>query len=143
MTTKTAVSYAGDKIRFGDRYLQLFFKEKQLPIVWWNLRAKDGTPHTISNQTVLEFLAQAPSSEKKGVGNMIRRIDFANGDVNDYLKHLAGAIINGPMAPRVAGSLKGPGVPDGTGPYGETSDCQLADEEESDDPLDRLVRLAH
>jgi len=103
VTGKTAASYAGEGLKFRDRYLDLFFREKDLPIVWWNLTARDGTGHTISNQTVLEFLAQAPSREKKGVGNMLRRIDFANGDVNDYLKHLAGAIINGPMAPKLAG----------------------------------------
>jgi predicted double-glycine peptidase len=108
---KTALSWAGQGLNFRDRYLQMFFKEKNLPIVWWNLRSKAGETHTISNQTVLEFLAQAPNREKKGVGDMIRKIDFHNGDVNDYLKHLAGAIINNPgVMDRLASKQAAPAI---------------------------------
>ncbi len=88
---------AGSRVKFNDRYLDTFFDEKGLPTVTWNLKAQDGTSHTISNEIVLEHIAIAPKREKKAIGDMIRKIDFANGDVNDYLKHLAGAIINQPQ----------------------------------------------
>ena len=94
---KTAApSYAGDNIPWRNRFFKVFFEEKGLPIVHWTLRDNQGTPHQISNQSVLEFVHVAPPGEQRGIENMIRRIDFANGDVNDYLKHLAGALINHP-----------------------------------------------
>ena len=95
-TTKAALSYAGDRIRWRNRFFSMFFQEKQLPIVHWSLRDKEGTPHEISNQVVLEFIAVAPPREQKGIEDMIRKLDFANRDVNGYLKHLAGALINNP-----------------------------------------------
>ncbi len=76
-------------------YLTTFFAEKKLPYVSWELVDNAGVPHLIDSDVVLEAMEQAPQSEQKAIGNMIRRIDFANGDVNDYLKHLAGALING------------------------------------------------
>ena len=75
-------------------YLKTFFKEKDLPEVTWELEDNDGVTHIISNSVVLEAMEQAPDSELHSIENIIRRIDFANGDVNDFLKHLAGALIN-------------------------------------------------
>ena len=92
-----APSFAGDGIRWRKNFFKMFFPEKRLRIVWWDLKDKEGTPHHISNQSVLEFINIAPSGEQAGIEKMIRRIDFANGDVNDYLKHLAGALINNPQ----------------------------------------------
>ncbi len=70
------------------RYLKLFFKEKQLPSVTWDLQV-DGVAHTISNESVIEAILAAPKSEQKAIGDVIRRLDFLNKDVNAYLKHLA------------------------------------------------------
>ena len=77
-------------------YLRTFFEEKKLPEVDWELSAKDGTKHFISNAVVIEAIGKAPLHEQRAISNVIRRIDFNNGNVNDYLKHLAGALINGP-----------------------------------------------
>lgn len=77
------------------RYLETFFKEKQLPYVAWELVANDGVTHHIDNEVVIEHLKVAPVAEQEAVADTIRKIDFRNGDVNDYLKHLAGALING------------------------------------------------
>lgn len=41
---------------------------------------------------LVEAINAAPVNEKKGIRNMIVRIDFRNGDVMHYFKHLAGAI---------------------------------------------------
>lgn len=75
-------------------YLKLFFEEKDLPEVLWELTSKDGEIHSISNTVVIEHLAITSKEEQRAVANVIRKIDHANGDVNDYLKHLATAIIN-------------------------------------------------
>ncbi len=92
-----APSFAGDGIRWRKNFFKMFFPEKRLRIVWWDLKDKEGTPHHISNQSVLEFINIAPSSEQRGIEKMLRRLDIANADVNGYLKHLAGALINNPQ----------------------------------------------
>lgn len=76
------------------KYLETFFAEKNLPEVFWDLKDNDGVSHHISSTVVLEAIEQAPQSEQNGIVDVIRRIDFENGDVNLYLKHLAGALIN-------------------------------------------------
>jgi len=77
------------------KYLETFFAEKDLPIAIWELTDNDGAAHWIDSAVVLEHIAIAPVAEQEAIANVIRRIDFDNGDVNDYLKHLAGALING------------------------------------------------
>ncbi len=77
------------------RYLKTFFAEKQLPFQQWELMATDGCAHVISNEVVIETILNSCSTkEQKKIANVIRRIDYANGDVNDFLKHLAGGLIN-------------------------------------------------
>ncbi len=77
------------------KYLKTFFEEKQLPDVSWELTADDGTAHFIGSDVVLEHIALASADEQNKIAKVIRVIDFDNGDVNLYLKHLAGALING------------------------------------------------
>ncbi len=76
-------------------YLKTFFAEKDLPEVDWELKDDEGVTHHISSAVVLEAIEKAPQNEQNYIADMIRKIDFNNGDVNDYLKHLAGALING------------------------------------------------
>ncbi len=76
-------------------YLRTFFAEKNLPFAQWDLTADNGAFHIISNEVVIEtILTGTPKHEQKQIANVIRRIDFLNGNVNDFLKHLAGALIN-------------------------------------------------
>jgi len=88
-----------EKIKFmtknkDAKYLHTFFEEKKLPSVSWELQDNEGTTHFIDSDFVDEAIFNAPQHEQKGIGDMIRKIDFANGDVNDYLKHLAQALVN-------------------------------------------------
>ena len=41
---------------------------------------------------VIEAMKNAPFSEQKAIKNMIVKIDFVNGDVVDFFRHLAQAI---------------------------------------------------
>lgn len=75
-------------------YLKTFFAEKNLPLVNWEIEDNTGTTHFISNEVVIEHIAIAPVAEQQNIANVIRKIDFANGDVNHFLNHLAGALIN-------------------------------------------------
>jgi len=75
-------------------YLETFFEEKDLDEETWELTDKTGMFHIIGTAVVLEHIGIAPTHEQEAIANVIRRIDFANGNVNDFLKHLAGALIN-------------------------------------------------
>lgn len=76
------------------KYLKTFFDEKNLPLANWELEDQDGVTHWISNEVVIEYIHAAPRQEQVKIANMIRKIDFMNGDVNHFLRHLAGALIN-------------------------------------------------
>ncbi len=80
------------------QYLKTFFTEKNLPLANWELQAENGTVHLISNEVVIESILAAGRDEQTQIANVIRKIDFQNGDVNHFLKHLAGALINGVAA---------------------------------------------
>ena len=73
-------------------YLRTFFAEKDLPEMLFEVTAPGGTVNTISNVCVIEHIATAPRHEQEKIGNVIRKIDFANGNVNHFLEHLAGAL---------------------------------------------------
>jgi len=73
--------------------LDVFFQEKNLPEVTWELKDNQGTTHIITNHVVIEFLLNNPSMGEQAKPTL-RKIDFLNGDVNDFLKHIAGFMIN-------------------------------------------------
>ncbi len=74
-------------------YLQTFFAEKNLPEISWELFDTEGTWHWISNEVVIEAIHGTQGAERKAIEGMIRKLDFHNADVNDYLKHLAQGLI--------------------------------------------------
>ena len=76
------------------KYLKTFFDEKNLPLQNWELVDQDGVTHWISNEVVIEHIFATTRQEQTQIANMIRKIDFMNGDVNHFLRHLAGALIN-------------------------------------------------
>jgi hypothetical protein len=76
------------------KYLRDFFSEKEIPEVTWDLEDKGGTPHHMPNTVVVEHITKCSPNEALQIGDVLRQIDFANGDVNHFFKHLAGAIIN-------------------------------------------------
>lgn len=73
-----------------------------------------GGTHMMPVGVVLEHMLIAPKHEQDAIKDMIVKIDFKNGDVLDYFKHLAGAIAGEPehadtelataMRARVAGA---------------------------------------
>ena len=75
-------------------WLKTFFEEKALEYVDWELESNNGEMNFISNEVVIEHIMIAPEHEKRSIQSVLRKIDFVNGNVNDFLKHLAGALIN-------------------------------------------------
>lgn len=55
-----------------------------------------GGLHQMPVEVVLEHMLIAPKSEQDAIKNMIVKIDFRNGDVVDYFRHLATAIAGEP-----------------------------------------------
>ncbi len=76
------------------RYLETFFAEKDLPLVQWEITGDDGAWNLISNEVVIETILTAARFEQEQIARMLRRLDFANADVNHFLRHLAGALVN-------------------------------------------------
>jgi hypothetical protein len=73
------------------KYIQDFFDEKVIPETTFEVEGPSGI-NFIPNTVVIEHIKSAPASEQKQIGNILRKIDFMNGNVNHFLEHLAGAI---------------------------------------------------
>jgi hypothetical protein len=76
------------------KYLRDFFAEKNIAEVQWSLTSNDGTAHIIGNVVVVEHIATCSTDEATRIGAVLRKIDFANGNVNHFFQHLAVALIN-------------------------------------------------
>ena len=74
-----------------EKYLETFFEEKDIPETTFVVDGPSG-PNHIPNEVVIENIMIAPDHEQKKIADTLRKIDFYNGDVNDFLKHLAGAL---------------------------------------------------
>lgn len=75
------------------QFLERFFEEKEIPFKEWELQDGDGRTHIINNKIVVSLVLGAPTAEQEKIGTILSKIDFLNGDVNHYLKHLAQAYI--------------------------------------------------
>ena len=73
-------------------YLHTFFSEKKIPNTLLEVAAPNGTPNLIDSDMVIEMILSAPKAEQDAIARNIRIIDFVNGDVLDYIRHLAKAI---------------------------------------------------
>ena len=74
------------------KYLQDFFAEKDIPEVTFEVEGPEWGTNFIPNTVVAEHIAQTSGDEAKKIADVLRQIDFANGDVNHFFKHLAGAL---------------------------------------------------
>ena len=77
-----------------NKWFETFLEEKDLPYESWELVNKDGETHFIDTEVIIETIKNCNNKEQTGIKNMLIKIDFANGNVNDYFKHLAHALIN-------------------------------------------------
>ena len=73
-------------------YFARFFEEKNLPCKTWEIE-HDGTVHFINSDVVIEAIKGTTGSEASKIATILRKIDFANGDVYHFLRHLAEALV--------------------------------------------------
>lgn len=74
-------------------YLKNFFNEKLISYQLFEIMDQDGLTHFIDTDVVIEAILNASVKEQLSISNTIRRIDFINGNVNEYLKFLAGCLV--------------------------------------------------
>lgn len=75
------------------KYLRDFFAEKDIEAKTFEKEGKDGTPHFIPNEVVVEHMTKVSAEEAAALAGILRQIDFHNGDVNHFLEHLSGALV--------------------------------------------------
>ena len=76
-----------------DTWFEIFLAEKQVPFVDWEIQAKDGTMHFLHSGVVIEHILATSKEEQAKIKDIIVGIDFANGDVNHFFKHLATGLV--------------------------------------------------
>jgi len=77
-----------------DKWFDTFLEEKNLPFVKWEIKDKNGEINFIDSDFIIETIKECYVPEKIKIKNMLVKIDFANGNVNDYFKHLATGLVN-------------------------------------------------
>ncbi len=87
----------GAKRKELQEYFKTFFEEKDLEFKQWELTDKQGNLHLINSDVIKEFLTTGEAVNVKdleSVKTKIVEIDFANGDINLFLRYIAQFIIN-------------------------------------------------
>jgi len=75
-----------------NNWLDTLIEEKNLDTeTCFEVEGPSG-PNFIPLGCVLEAIEAAPAHEKRAIEHMLVKIDFVNGDVMDYFRHLAQAI---------------------------------------------------
>lgn len=83
-----------------DKWLDTFLEEKNIDLneefeieqVGW--LGKNRLIHFMSYGYVVDFIKWTCLEEKKAIKNMLVKIDFQNGDVKHYLRHLGQALVS-------------------------------------------------
>ena len=74
-------------------YLKRFFEEKEIPNVQYEIEDKNGFVHLFDNEVVIDRILNTSTQEQNQIANVIRKIDFQNGDINHFLKYMANALV--------------------------------------------------
>ena len=74
-------------------YLTTFFAEKTINYQLFEITDTNGLTHFIDTEFVIEAILSTTSTEQQVIGNTLRKLDFFNQSINDYLKFLANALV--------------------------------------------------
>ena len=70
-------------------YFETFFSEKNLSNEIYEVTAPEGTVNFIESKAVIERIKQTKGLEAQKIEEILRVIDYKNGDVHHFLKYLA------------------------------------------------------
>lgn len=74
-------------------YLEAFFSEKNLPYQLFEIVDGNGCTHFIDTDFVITAIHSAPINEQQVISLTIRKLDFYNQSIIDYLKFLAEVLV--------------------------------------------------
>ena len=70
-------------------WFSTFINEKNLPYVAWEIVDHSGMTHFIDSDVVIETIKNASSYDQRKIKETLIKIDFHNGDVIHFFRHLA------------------------------------------------------
>jgi hypothetical protein len=75
------------------RWLDTFLSEKGIDLEdRFTVQGPEWGENDMAYEHVVDAIKRAPAHEQAGIKDMLVKIDFKNGDVRHYLRHLAQAI---------------------------------------------------
>jgi len=82
------------KNRNFNNWIDTFLREKDIDKYETFTIERNGNQHIIEIGHVVEMIKVTDTQEQNAIKNMLVKIDFLNGDVRDYIKHLANALVD-------------------------------------------------
>jgi len=70
-------------------FFETFFSEKNLTEEVYTVTSANGTPNIIPSTVVIDAVKRTQGEEAKKIETILRKLDFLNGDIHHFLKHLA------------------------------------------------------
>lgn len=74
-------------------YLSNFFEEKQIEYSVFEITDSNGLVHFIDSDYVIHLIFVAPVTEQRVICQTLRKLDFYNKPIIDYLKYLAEVLV--------------------------------------------------
>lgn len=77
-----------------DRWLDTFLREKEIDLeATFQLMGEKTGWNLIPYGSVVELMKKAPAAEQAQLKTMLVKIDFVNGDVRDFMRHIMKAVV--------------------------------------------------
>tara|TARA_R100000808_G_scaffold502_1_gene2538 strand:+ start:1120 stop:1365 length:246 start_codon:yes stop_codon:yes gene_type:complete len=70
-------------------FFETFFAEKNLSEKTYTVTSAKGTANIIPSTTVIDAIKRTKGDEAKQIENILRQLDFANGNIHHFLQHIA------------------------------------------------------
>lgn len=75
------------------KWLDTLLDEKGIDLEeTFEITAKGGTPNTFSYAVIVDAMKGTSPREQAAIKDTLVKIDFVNGDVRHFMRHLAGAL---------------------------------------------------
>jgi len=75
-----------------NNFFTTFFNEKNLDFQYYTVNSPNGTPNIIPSTVVIDAIKHTKGQEAAKIKEMLIKIDFFNGNIHNYLQHLAQAL---------------------------------------------------